>query len=219
MNVTTRWWWIRHAPVNSGGRIYGQNDLPADCSDRATFGWLAGALPADPLWVVSNLHRTHQTAAAIHDQRPDQAGAARPEPLVEPEFAEQDFGDWQGLTVAELERRRNGAWHRFWLAPAHEVPPGGESFVDLMARVSRSIERLSAAHAGRDIVAVAHGGSIRAAIAHALHLTPEKALSLVVENCSLSRLDHITGASGSHQEDEAETWRVAQINALPARLA
>ncbi len=41
MTVTTRWWWIRHAPVDAGGRIYGQCDLPADCSDDARMRWLA----------------------------------------------------------------------------------------------------------------------------------------------------------------------------------
>jgi len=29
--AVTRWWWIRHAPVRDGGRIYGQSDLPCDC--------------------------------------------------------------------------------------------------------------------------------------------------------------------------------------------
>ena len=33
MTLVTRWWWIRHAPVRSGGRIYGNDDPPADCAD------------------------------------------------------------------------------------------------------------------------------------------------------------------------------------------
>ena len=35
--VTTRWWWVRHAPVrNDGGNIYGQTDLACDTSDRVS---------------------------------------------------------------------------------------------------------------------------------------------------------------------------------------
>jgi len=64
----------------------------------------------------------------------------------------------------------------------------------------------AALHAGRDIVAVAHGGSIRAAVAHALGLAPEAALALSVDTLSLTRLDHIAGP-GAGQD-----WRVAQLN-------
>ena len=34
---TTRWWWIRHAPVDSGGRLYGSEDWPANCEDPELF--------------------------------------------------------------------------------------------------------------------------------------------------------------------------------------
>ena len=40
--VTTRWWWVRHAPVrNDGGNIYGQSDLACDTSEDPA---LAGSL-------------------------------------------------------------------------------------------------------------------------------------------------------------------------------
>ena len=34
--VTTRWWWVRHAPVPDGGFIYGQRDLDCDCGLEAS---------------------------------------------------------------------------------------------------------------------------------------------------------------------------------------
>jgi broad specificity phosphatase PhoE len=217
MSETTRWWWIRHAPVDSGGRIYGQGDLPANCSDFETFAALARLLPPDALWVVSQLRRTHQTAEAIRQHLKDATDS--PEFLVEPQLAEQHFGAWQGLSHDELARRRDGAWHRFWLAPAAEAPPGGESFVQVVTRVGATVQRLSGAHAGRDIVAVAHGGTIRAALSLALALDPERALALSIDNCSLTRIDHIAGAAGSHAEDQADkgVWRVVRVN-QPARM-
>ena len=46
MTETTRWWWVRHAPVTvNQGRIYSQTDLPCDTGDQATFANLARILP------------------------------------------------------------------------------------------------------------------------------------------------------------------------------
>jgi broad specificity phosphatase PhoE len=204
--VVTRWWWIRHAPVTShGGRVYGQSDVDADCSQLALFTGLAGALPHDAVWVTSQLRRTRQTAEAIGAACG--AAAKLPEALVvEPDLAEQHFGEWQGLTHAEIAARNDGAGHRFWLAPADVAPPGGESFGQVVDRVGVAVERLTARFAARDLVAVAHGGTIRAALAQALGLTAERALAFVIDNCSLTRLDHLASADGSRH------WRVVAIN-------
>jgi alpha-ribazole phosphatase len=199
----TRWFWIRHAPVvGHGGRIYGQDDHDCDCANRALFAAIAEQLPKDALWITTPLKRTKQTAAALRA-----AGAPGPaHEIEEPAFLEQHFGSWQGLTYDEFSTLRDGVAHRFWHAPAIERPPEGESFADVVARVGSAIRRIGAAEAGRDIVVVAHGGSIRAALAHALLVDAERALGFAVDNCSLTRLDHFAG-------DDA--WRVASVNFLP----
>ncbi len=66
----------------------------------------------------------------------------------------------------------------------------------MRAAVNGAIEELTAEHRGRDIVAVAHGGTIRAAIALALNLGPQGGLAFAIENCSLTRLDHYAGPTG-----------------------
>lgn len=204
--VVTRWWWIRHAPVpGQGGRIYGQTDVPADTSDTAAFQAIATALPRQAVWVTSHLRRTRQTAEAIAAAL-NQSGVAVPEPLAEPDLAEQNFGVWQGLSHHEVVALRGGVRHRFWLAPADQAPPEGESFTHLIARVSAAIRRLVEAHAGRDIIAVAHGGSIRAALAVALDLNPEAALAIEVNHLSLTRIDHIDGPGAGN------AWRVGAVN-------
>jgi alpha-ribazole phosphatase len=212
----TRWWWIRHAPVvGQDGRIYGNLDVDCDCDDEALFRALAASLPAEAVWLVTPLSRTRATAQAIARHH-----LARPADFaVEPLLAEQNFGAWQGLTHAELAEQRSGVWHRFWLAPAEEVPPGGESFAALCARVAEAIETQTRRHAGRDIVCVSHGGPIRAALALALAVTPEQALSFAVDNCSLTRLDHFaeeTPAPGAPAAGErlGGSWRITLVNAL-----
>lgn len=211
MTLTTRWWWVRHAPVESGGVIYGQDDLPANCSDTAKFQALSGMLPASAVWLTSNLMRTHQTAAGIlaHRDRPE----GDPELIWEPDLAEQHLGDWQGMTHEALRAQRGDALHRFWMAPAHEAPPNGESFVALVERVARVIERRSQDHAGEDIIAVTHGGTIRAAIGIALGIEPERALAFSVENLSVTRLEHIAPPDGT---TAAAQWRISQVNSVPA---
>jgi alpha-ribazole phosphatase len=207
---TTRLWLVRHAPVDHGGRIYGQADLSCDCSETTLFTGLAEKLPRAAVWVTSNLRRTHETAAAIV-----RAGLPGPQPIPGPDavemadLAEQDFGQWQGLTYEELEESRAGDFHRFWHAPAHEAAPGGESFVAVIERVSRAIHRLVEAHPGRDIIAVVHGGTIRAALALALGLDPEASLAFTIENCSITRIDRIDGPGMGHG------WRVVTVNRPP----
>ena len=201
----TRWWWIRHAPVTvAGGRLYGQNDLPADTSESHVFDGLADALPVGAAWVATPLQRTGQTADAIENA--GHAGAPR---HIEADFIEQHFGEWQGWTWEEVRAAQGDAFHKFWVAPAHHAPPGGESFADVIARVAPAVDRLTALNAGGDIVSVAHGGSIRAAIAHALELTPDKALAIQIDNCTLTRIDHIEGPG------EGGSWRIHGINLRP----
>ncbi len=205
--IVTRLWWVRHAPVASDGRVYGQADLPCDCSEVARFIGLAEKLPREAVWVTSNLRRTHETAAAIiRAGLPGPQAIPGPEAVVMPDLAEQDFGEWQGLTYEELQQSRAGEFHRFWHAPADVAPPGGESFVAVIERVSRAIHRLVEAHPGEDIIAVAHGGTIRAALALALGLDPEAALAFTIENCSITRIDRIDGPGIGHG------WRVATVN-------
>jgi broad specificity phosphatase PhoE len=108
-----------------------------------------------------------------------------------------------------LHQSRAGDFHRFWHAPAREAAPGGESFLAVIERVSRAVHRLVGMHAGRDIIAVAHGGTIRAALALALGLEPEAALAFTIENCSITRIDHIDGPGQGHG------WRVFTVNRPP----
>ncbi len=206
MTIETRWWWVRHAPVvGHMGRMYGASDVPCDTSDRASFEALAQALPGDAIWVTSHLSRAKDTARAIHD-----AGLSGHDPHIEAAFGEQNFGDWQGKPYADLEYQVEAIQsHKFWFAVADFEPPNGERFIDVVDRVGAAIERWNQGHRGRDIVVVAHGGSIRAALVHALGLDPNRALGISTDNLAVTRLDHISGPG------QGGDWRVAFINLKP----
>jgi broad specificity phosphatase PhoE len=202
--AVTRWWWVRHAPVAVEGEgIYGADDIPADFSDRPAFENLARRLPKSAVWITSHLRRAKGTAAAIAE-----AGYAMPTPIVEPLFAEQDYGVWQGRPHRDIlpEVAAYGR-HKFWFAAADAKPAKGESFRDVIARVAAAVTRFTLEHAGRDIVAVAHGGVIRAALAHALAIDPDRALGISADNLSTTRLDHVAG------EGKGGDWRLVFVNA------
>lgn len=201
----TRIWLIRHAIVEENARtfLYGVMDVelcPHSLVAQAPmYKSLAAMLPRPAHWVVSPLSRTVRTAAAIFA-----AGYPRVEPGVEPDLIEQDLGDWHGLKHAELPARLTVPAHPFWPHGGTELPPHGETFEHVIARVGATLERLADRHANADVVAVSHGGAIRAAVAHALRIGADNALHLSVQNLSLTRLDRIGGE-----------WRVVCVNDVP----
>ena len=205
MSGETRWWWLRHAPVvGVDGVIYGSNDVACDVSDTAHFKALAAALPEDAVWVTSHLGRTIETARAIAG-----AGLAFQEPLVEESLAEQDFGEWQGFTWDQMREKDERAYDAFWADPTGARPPGGESFADQIERTSAVIGRLTAEYDGRDIVAVAHGGTIRAAVTVALDLAPVQGMAIRVDTLSLSILEHVRDGL---LRGRGGVWRVVGVN-------
>jgi alpha-ribazole phosphatase len=202
---TTRFWMIRHAMVDENARaiLYGTLDVPL-CeatlmAEAPMYRALAARLPRPAAWKITPLSRTRRTAEAIFA-----AGYPRSEPETEPDLAEQALGEWQGLVHAELPSRLTLPAHAFWPLGGEERPPGGESMADVIERTGAGLERLAARHAGEDVVLVIHGGTIRAAVAHALSIGADNALHLSVQNLSLTRL-----------ERHVDAWRVVCVNELP----
>jgi len=201
--VMTRWWWVRHAPVRSdGGNIYGQTDIACDTGDREVFEAVAKILPRRAVWYASNLQRTHQTAEAIWA-----TGFPRPAAMIRvPAFAEQNLGQWQGMNRAAFLASRPVGSH--WFAAIDEPAPGGESFMDLYNRTCSAIESINAEQGGNDVIAVAHGGTIKAAVGLALGGLPERGLAFDIDNCSVTRLDHFATAGSG-------VWRLPMVNQQP----
>jgi broad specificity phosphatase PhoE len=58
------------------------------------------------------------------------------------------------------------------------------------------------------VIAVGHGGTIKAAVGLALGGMAEKALSFDIDNCSVTRLDHFASPGRSN-------WRLPMVNQQP----
>jgi broad specificity phosphatase PhoE len=201
----TRFWMIRHALVEENARatLYGVMDVeicPHTLIEQAPmYAALGRRLPHPAHWVVTPLMRTRRTAEAIFS-----AGYAREAWHVEPGLIEQNLGDWQGLPHADLPALLSVPAHAFWPLGGKERPPNGETFAEVIDRVGPVMEALAKKHAGEDVVIVSHGGTIRAAVAHALDIAADNALHLSVANLSLTRL-----------ERHPTAWKVVSVNELP----
>ncbi len=205
MTQPTSLWLIRHALVDENARaiLYGTMDVelcPTTLIEQAPmYRALAERLPRPAAWAVTPLSRTRRTAEAIFA-----AGYPVQELAVEAGLIEQHLGEWQGLVHAALAARLAQPKHPFWPLAGTERPPGGETFAEMILRVGPAIEGLAERYAGEDVVAVSHGGAIRAAVAHCLRIGADNALHLSVNNLSLTRL-----------ERHPDGWRVVCVNELP----
>ena len=232
--TSVRWLWIRHAPVEDREGIFtGQSDVMANLENARTeittlahllahllAPLLAPLLPRCPdLWASSTLKRARQTTQALREEFQAQHGGgeqiSHEQVLNEQDFNEQNFGDWEGERYDKIRHRA------LWEAPATHRPPDGESFADLVRRVARAVERIEKTHRrigeGREepitVVAVAHAGTIRAALAQALHLPPQHALSFAIDPLSLTRIDRSSYA----RQDEKKTDKLAIVHCVNVR--
>ena len=144
---------VRHGESawNASARLQGQADAPLSDLGKAQAVALqltlvrlgsAGA-------VASDLSRARLTAEL----------AGHPEAEPDPRWRERDMGDWTGryeteIPAAEMDEFRHGDL----------VPPDGESFAQVQARVGEAIEELTAR--GGTWLVFTHGGPVRAAVAH-----------------------------------------------------
>jgi len=150
---------VRHGETAASDRLIGRTDVALSDAGRGQLDRQALRLDFDAL-VTSPLQRTRLPA--------EQLAAARGTPLrVDADWAELDFGDWDGRLHAELrgDAVTGAALAAIYLSPDAAGAPGGESWRQLEARTARALRRLLDERPdGRALVST-HGGPIRAALA------------------------------------------------------
>ncbi|HJQ85663.1 MAG TPA: 2,3-bisphosphoglycerate-dependent phosphoglycerate mutase [Candidatus Binatia bacterium] len=95
---------------------------------------------------------------------------------------ERMYGDLQGMNKAEAAERFGAEQVKLWRRSYDVRPPGGESLADTAARVLPFWERrlLPELRAGKNVLVVAHGNSLRALVMRLDQLTPEQVLQLEI---------------------------------------
>jgi alpha-ribazole phosphatase len=134
----------------------------------------------------SDLERTRHSAEIL-------AAPHHLTPIRDPALREFAMGEWDGLTAEQI-RARDARAFEAWMADVGRFQfPGGESLPDLIARAIPAFDALVTRHAGRTVAVVAHGGSNRAILCHALGLGPERLLALGQDYAALSVLERADG--------------------------
>jgi probable phosphoglycerate mutase len=185
---------VRHgSTVHSAARRFsGRNDLPLDDGGEVQAGALAHRAPSfgDVAAVVSSpLVRAVQTADAI-------AVRLGLEVEVIDDFAEADFGRWEGLTAAEAQASDPDEFAK-WRGSPDAAPPGGESFTAVGLRVRRAREAVIAQHPNSTVVVVTHVTPIKLLVRFALDAPPSALFRIHLDTASVSIVDYSTDGNSS----------------------
>jgi len=179
---------VRHAePAESArGRCYGRLDLELSDRGRMQSERLATQLSAEPVAAVisSPRLRAFDTARAIAERHGLEVRVVDP-------LRELDFGELEGCTYDEIAATRPELYAQWMRTPTAVRFPGGESFDDLRRRVAGAVSRLREAYDGRLVLAVTHGGVVRAVLVDALGIPAERIFRLAVDTASLTRIEWI----------------------------
>ena len=157
-------YYIRHGETdwNATGRLQGHRDIPLNDKGRAQARHCGTVLrdllakegrePTSLDYVSSPLMRATETMELVRDG----LGLPRDDFKREPQLIELSFGDWEGATIALLHQNDPVRIAQREHDKYHFVPPNGESYRMVEARMKRWYEGLTG-----DVVATAHGGTCR----------------------------------------------------------
>jgi len=130
--------------------------------------------------VSSPLSRARQSADVV-------AEALGLSVVVDDDVVECAFGEWEGLTFAQVEQTWPQALSA-WLGSTSVAPPGGESFDEVERRVRRARDRIVAAHPGRGVLVVSHVTPIKMFVRLALDAPASSLYRMELSPASLTTL-------------------------------
>ena len=176
---------LRHGqtPMSVQKRYAGRSDVPLTATGVRQAAAAAKRLAPAGIGaiVTSPLRRAVQTA--------EEAAAVTGVPVVtEDGFRETDFGDWEGLTFAEV-RERWPAELTAWLADPAVAPPGGESFAEVSERVTAALHRVLVGRERQRVLIVSHVTPIKMLVAAALLAPPPALYRMHLDVAALCEID------------------------------
>ncbi|WP_257386339.1 histidine phosphatase family protein [Tahibacter caeni] len=181
---------VRHGDSEAAaGLCIGHTDVALSSSGFLAIQRLAAQWQGEaPRFLfTSDLRRAQQSAQVF-------AARFATEPLADPRLREVNLGEWDGQrwdTIANGDAARYRHWADNWII---QEAPGGESFSDVIRRTGAWLAALLGTTGDNDcVLTVAHAGSIRALLCHALGLPPARAFALQVDHARVSRIRYRLG--------------------------
>ena len=181
-----RWLLVRHGETawNAEGRVQGQIDTPMSergIKQAEALGERLAGHKIDAAY-ASDLSRAWETARLAL-----KGHSLEPQPA--PGLRERSWGEWEGMTFAEVRKQ----FPKQYAAVRESVevsPPGGESVLDLMARTKDFVQSINGLHAREDtVLAVGHGGCLNALLVNLLELPPSAARRFALPSASLTVIE------------------------------
>jgi len=172
---------VRHGEtaLNRDGRLQGRIDLELSGRGGEQVTRVAQRFAPGSVARIytSPLRRAQQTAAAI-------AAGSGAGVVVDDRLLELDYGEWDGKPLSEMRTSRG----ELWFADPNFAPPGGESLVDVTARVEAFCRDRLQPDGGEQIVAVSHVSPIKAAVIWALGVDERAALRMQLGLASITTI-------------------------------
>jgi probable phosphoglycerate mutase len=179
-----RLYYVRHGLTdwNSAGRLQGRRDVPLNDRGRAQAAQCGEILrdllacdrlaPADCGYASSPLVRARETMDILCAT----LGLPPDDYAVDPQLAEISFGEWEGLTYAEVMQRDPDIVAKRESDKWHFRPPGGETYQEVARRAAAWYASLE-----RPTIVAAHGGTARALIGYLKIEPPEEAVHHAID--------------------------------------
>jgi probable phosphoglycerate mutase len=187
--VATRITAVRHGETdwNAQARIQGQLDIPLNARGQWQAEQAGRALSQEDIDRIysSDLSRAHSTALAIARQSTSDGGL---EVTVHPGLRERGFGEFEGHTYTAIETQWPEGHRRWRQRDPDFAPVGGETPLQVLERVRKTIDALAAQHQGQHIVVVAHGGVLDMMYRLATRQTVNASRTWELGNAAINRL-------------------------------
>jgi len=171
----SRLWLVRHGETawSASGKHTGSTDVPLTDTGRAAAESLMATLAGNSFALVlsSPMSRARDTCAL--------AGLGDNADVTD-DLCEWDYGDYEGLTTAEIRETRPG-WNVF-----ADGCPGGESPEEVGQRADRVVARVRSIDG--DAIAFSHGHLLRVLATRWVGLPPQAGAHLALATASISVL-------------------------------
>lgn len=140
---------------------------------------LSERLAARPIHAIytSPLERAIETATAVAMRH-----GLVPQPVED--LGEVHMGEWEGLSMAELDRRDD--WKRFNTYRSGTRCPGGELMAEVQTRMVRQLGALQARHPAETVAVVSHGDPLRSVVAFYLGIPLDLMMRFEIDPASVT---------------------------------
>lgn len=184
---------VRHgqSTFNERGLYQGASDVPVltpkGCEQAVAAARLISSTPFDAFY-VSPLQRARKTAHFLK-HRLDRL----PRETLTPLLREIELPEWEGRPFTDVIAQERGR-HRSWkFSPqTFEMRDFGGAVIapgrDIVERVRIFLDMVQRDCAGRSVLAVAHGGTIRAILSVLLDMPGDRLHAINQENCGVTTL-------------------------------